>query len=112
MLFQPCDLLGGDAAEHGELLLQRVREMNLGILLFSGREFDRISDGIKTNVDLLIDGPFIQEQIDHDRVLLGSKNKGLHFVTDRYQEQKGYFNNPIAIGEVTLGVDYLFINGD
>lgn len=94
------------------LLLQRVHEMDLGIILFSGRTSDNIDGSIKNNVDLLIDGPFIEEQIDQERVLLGSKNKGLHFVTERYLSQEHYFNNPVSIEEIALGTDYIFINGD
>lgn len=94
------------------LLLQRVHEMGLGIILFSGKTSDNIDASIKNNVDLLIDGPFIEEQIDQERVLLGSKNKGLHFVTERYLSQEHYFNNPVSIEEIALGTDYIFINGD
>ena len=93
-------------------LLQHVHEMGLGIILFSGRNFDNIDVSIKNNVDLLIDGPFIEEQIDQERVLLGSKNKRLRFVTKRYLSQEQYFSNPVAIEEIALGTDYIFINGD
>ena len=94
------------------LLLQHVHEMGLGIILFSGRTFDNIDVSIINNVDLLIDGPFIEEQIDQERVLLGSKNKRLLFVTKRYLSQEQYFNNPVASEEIALGTDYIFINGD
>ena len=94
------------------LLLRRAHEMGFGIILFSGRTYESINDDVKNNVDLLIDGPFVEAQIDHERALLGSKNKGLHFVTNRYLKQEGYFHNPVAIEEIALGTDYIFINGD
>lgn len=94
------------------LLLRRVHNLGLGIILFSGRTIDYIPMDVQSNVDLLIDGPFLQEEIDHERVLLGSKNKQLHFLTDRYVGQKDYFNNSVAIEEVSLGADFIFINGD
>lgn len=94
------------------LLLEHVRAMGLGIILFSGRNKASISPEIVSRVDLLIDGPFIQEKLDTKRVLLGSTNKGLHFISDRYKSQGDYFHSPIAIEEITLGTDYLFINGD
>ena len=94
------------------LLLEHVQTMGLGIILFSGRSMASISPEIVSRVDLLIDGPFIQEKLDTERVLLGSTNKGLHFITERYKAQEGYFHNHIAIEEITLGTDYLFINGD
>ena len=94
------------------LLLRRIHEEGMGIILFSGRQKGSIDHEIVENVDLLIDGPFIAEKRDFERVLLGSTNKGLHFITDRYKDQESYFYNPIAIEEVALGRDYLFINGD
>ena len=94
------------------LLLRRIHEEGMGIILFSGRQKGSIDREIVENVDLLIDGPFIAEKRDFERVLLGSTNKGLHFITGRYKDQESYFYNPIAIEEVTLGRDYLFINGD
>jgi anaerobic ribonucleoside-triphosphate reductase activating protein len=63
------------------------------------------------SVDLLIDGPFIEEKQDKYRVLLGSTNKNLTFITNRYINNKDYFDNPISIEEVTAE-DYIFINGD
>lgn len=62
------------------------------------------------SVDLLIDGPFIESELDTDRVLLGSKNKNLTFITDRYESEADYFNNPVSIEEITAE-DYIFING-
>lgn len=94
------------------LLLERVHGLGLGIILFSGRNMASIGPEIVSQVDLLIDGPFIQEKLDTERVLLGSTNKGLHFLSDRYIKQENYFHNPIALEEITLGKDYLFINGD
>ena len=63
------------------------------------------------SVDLLIDGPFIENQLDNERLLLGSKNKALHFITDRYLKEKSYFNSSISKEEV-VAEDYIFINGD
>lgn len=62
-------------------------------------------------VDLLIDGPFIEDKVDNKRVLLGSKNKNLSFISNRYKKDETYFNNHISIVEVTVE-DYIFINGD
>ena len=94
------------------LLLEFIHQNDLGTILFTGRQIESLSPRILQNVDLLIDGPFIQAQLDEDRVLLGSKNKQLHFLTNRYQGHEGYFYNPIAIEEVALGAEYIFINGD
>jgi len=53
------------------------------------------------------------EIVDKDdlRVLLGSTNKNLSFVTDRYVDKQDYFNNSTSIEEI-IAEQYIFINGD
>ena len=89
----------------------RVHSLGLGIIMFSGKPKKMLNPDLVSSVDLLIDGPYIEEQKDNDRILIGSKNKKLSFITDRYVDKKDYFDNPIAIEEVAAE-DYIFINGD
>ena len=79
--------------------------------MFSGKEKEQLDQALLHSVDLLIDGPFIEDKKDNKRILLGSTNKNLVFVTNRYVDVKNYFYNPIAIEEITVE-DYIFINGD
>ena len=88
-----------------------INDLGLGIIMFSGRSKDALNPELVNSVDLLIDGPFIESELDSDRVLLGSKNKNLTFITDRYESEADYFNNPVSIEEITAE-DYIFINGD
>lgn len=88
-----------------------IHDLGLGIIMFSGRSKDALNPELVNSVDLLIDGPFIESELDTDRVLLGSKNKNLTFITDRYESDADYFNNPVSIEEITAE-DYIFINGD
>lgn len=88
-----------------------IHGLGLGIIMFSGRSKDALNPELVNSVDLLIDGPFIESELDTDRVLLGSKNKNLTFITDRYESEADYFNNPVSIEEITAE-DYIFINGD
>ena len=88
-----------------------IHKLGLGIIMFSGKSKTYLDKSLVESVDLLIDGPFIEEQLDDKRVLLGSRNKKLSFITDRYKKEEGYFDNPISIEEVTAE-DYIFINGD
>ena len=88
-----------------------IHGLGLGIIMFSGRSKDALNPELVNSVDLLIDGPFIESELDTDRVLLGSKNKNLTFITDRYEAEADYFNNPVSIEEITAE-DYIFINGD
>ncbi len=106
-------LTGGEPSlQYGlKALNKRIREIGLGIILFSGKTIDALDKDLVNTVDLLIDGPFIESQLDKERLLLGSKNKTLHFITDRYLKQESYFNSPISKEEV-VAEDYIFINGD
>lgn len=106
-------LTGGEPSLQSGLksLNEKIHKAGLGIILFSGKTIDALDKGLVNSVDLLIDGPFIESQLDKERLLLGSKNKGLHFITDRYIEQESYFNSPISKEEV-VAEDYIFINGD
>ena len=63
------------------------------------------------SVDLPIDGPFIESELDTNRVLLGSKNTNLTYITDGYESEADYFNNPVSIEEISAEY-YIFINGD
>ena len=92
-------------------LNDEIHKLGLGIIMFSGKERAQLDTGLINSVDLLIDGPFIENQIDNSRLLLGSKNKKLHFITDRYINEKDYFDSPISFEEV-VAEDYMFINGD
>lgn len=89
----------------------KIHELGLGIIMFSGLNKNRLDEKLVDSVDLLIDGPFIESEIDDKRILLGSKNKNLSFITDRYKDKENYFNNPVAIEEI-VAEDYIFINGD
>ncbi len=106
-------LTGGEPSLQSGLksLNERIREAGLGIILFSGKTIDSLDKDLVDSVDLLIDGPFIESQLDKERLLLGSKNKVLHFITDRYLNQKSYFKSPISKEEV-VAEEYIFINGD
>lgn len=92
-------------------LNEKVHKLGLGIIMFSGRYKKDLPKELVDSVDLLIDGPFLETKLDTKRVLLGSENKKLCFITDRYKSQEAYFNNPVSIEEVSVD-DYIFINGD
>ena len=106
-------LSGGEPSlQQGLIELNKaIRELGLGIIMFSGKNVNNLDKTLVDSVDLLIDGPFIENQIDENRLLLGSKNKKLIFVTDRYKDEEKYFYNKISLSEVIVG-DCIFINGD
>ncbi len=106
-------LSGGEPSLQSGLVYfnNEIHKLGLGIIMFSGKDKSDLNSELVESVDLLIDGPFIEDKVDNKRVLLGSKNKNLSFISNRYKKDEAYFNNPISIEEVTVD-DYIFINGD
>ncbi len=106
-------LSGGEPSiQNGLAMFNKIiRDLGLGIIMFSGKEKSHLNSDLVNSVDLLIAGPFIKSEIDNERLLLGSKNKKLHCISDRYRNDLEFFNNPISKEEVIVQ-DYIFINGD
>ena len=106
-------LSGGEPSlQQGLLELNKeIQTLGLGIIMFSGKKTDELDEKLVGSVDLLIDGPYIDSQHDDDRILIGSRNKSLCFITDRYKEEESYFYNKTAVEEITAE-DFIFINGD
>ena len=106
-------LSGGEPSLQSGLVFfnDEIHKLGLGIIMFSGKDKSELNSKLVESVDLLIDGPFVENKIDNKRVLLGSKNKNLSFITNRYKKYEEYFNNSISIEEVTAE-DNIFINGD
>lgn len=106
-------LTGGEPSIQNGLIEfnKEIHRLDLGIIMFSGKNKNELDSELINSVDLLIDGPFIEDKIDNKRILLGSTNKNLSFITNRYKNHADYFNNSTSIEEVTVE-DYIFINGD
>lgn len=88
-----------------------IHNFGLGIILFSGKLKEQINSELINSIDLLIDGPYVESKKDTKRVLIGSINKNITFITNRYKQEAEYFNNLNSIEEVTAE-EYIFINGD
>lgn len=115
--------LGGEPFEQAEPLTElakRVKQHGLSVMSFTGYElaFIRRSSrqdwhDLLAQLDLLIDGPFIQEKLDTSRPWVGSSNQQYHFLTDRYQHlepQLTRFPNRLEIRikrDGTIGVNGL-----
>ena len=87
--------LGGEPFEQAEALgeiAQAVQSVGLSVVCFTGGKYeelkeDHINKKLLDNIDLLIDGEFIQELTDYSRPWCGSSNQRYHFLTDRYNEE-------------------------
>lgn len=66
-------------------------ENGLSVLTFTGYLYQELLDmhnphvdALLSNMDLLVDGPFVEALLDKERDWIGSTNQKLHFLTDRY----------------------------
>ena len=86
-------LLGGEPflqAEELSIVAGYVRSQGKSVIAFSGYTYDELlnseEDGIKkllANVDLLIDGKYIEELQDFSRPLVGSENQRFIYLSDK-----------------------------
>ena len=86
--------LGGEPMEQAGPLAQiaaAARQHGLSVLTFTGLIYEEILAAgdperlaLLAQTDLLIDGPFLQEQLDTSRPWVGSRNQRYLFLTDRY----------------------------
>lgn len=88
-----------------------IHKLGLGIIMFSGKNKELMDSKLVESVDLLIEGPYIEDFKDDERILIGSSNKKITHITDRYRNQEHYFYNKNSIEEVVVE-DYIFFNGD
>ena len=82
-----------DQAEALAELSSKAKENGLSIMTFTGYTIDDLRETKKSgydrlleSTDLLIDGPFMKENLDLGRPWIGSSNQRYHFLTDRYKE--------------------------
>lgn len=108
--------LGGEPTLQKNLgvLARTLRSHELGIVLFTGKEYRMLSEELVNSVDLIVDGKFDLQQMDDERNLIGSKNQKIYFVTDRYKREVSWFANSREKKiEINMGEDSsYFMSGD
>jgi anaerobic ribonucleoside-triphosphate reductase activating protein len=89
-----------------------IQAAGLGVILFTGRHAEELSEDLKSSVDLIVDGGFEKDKIDGKRNLIGSTNQRLIFTTERYRpyEQWFYVPRPKRV-EINFSQE-LYITGD
>lgn len=106
--------LGGEPTLQDNLpiLSKYLRREGLGLILFTGKEIFNLSDEMKEDVDLIVDGRFDCEKIDDKRNLIGSTNQKIVLVTERYKDVLDWFYD-IRDKKIEINLsESLFINGD
>ncbi|HYH65162.1 MAG TPA: 4Fe-4S cluster-binding domain-containing protein, partial [Urbifossiella sp.] len=59
-------------------------------MVFSGFSLDQLrrrpdATDLLARTDILVDGPYLRDQPETARRWIGSRNQGVHFLTDRYR---------------------------
>lgn len=106
--------LGGEPTLQEGLsdLANVLSKEGFGIILFTGKRYECLSDRIKTSMDLVVDGKYEKDMIDEDRNLVGSKNQRIIYISDRYKKNSSWFTSKREKKvEINLS-ESLFINGD
>lgn len=103
---------GGEPFDQAEAINELValcKKNNLGVICYTGYYLKDLKTQTK-NIDLLIDGPFVQAKQDYSRPLIGSSNQNYNFLTDRYSNADILeLKNTV---EITIGRDnQITVNG-
>lgn len=94
------------------LLTDEIKKLGLGVISFTGRKYEEVSD-LLAGIDLVLDGEYVLEEKETKRRLLGSENQRILCLTDRYKNDISWFDivkNGKSV-EVNLS-DKIVFNGD
>jgi len=98
---------GGEPFEQAEavgVLCRKVRENGLSVMVFTGRTHERIRasrgqavQDLLAQIDILVDGPFIQELADNHLIWRGSRNQRVLFLSNRHDPEVLDRGTPTAV---------------
>ncbi len=92
-------------------LTDEIHKLGLGVISFTGRQYEDIKKLLR-GCDTVLDGQFFEDRLETKRRLLGSQNKRIICLTDRYRNYiEDWFNRTDLIAEVNVGTN-IIINGD
>lgn len=112
--------IGGEPMLQAEGLSEVAKwahSVGLTVLLFTGYLYSELIkmennsiDKLISSVDLLVDGPFVQELYDNERDWIGSKNQNIHFLTNVYKPGIEYDKHEHQM-EVLVSEKDILVNG-
>ena len=115
--------IGGEPFLQSEGIAELVcwcQENGLSVMVFTGYTFAELQDIIyngDTNTkvildhtDILVDGPFIEEQYDTERDWVGSTNQKVILLTDRYNKGVEYEKQE-RVMDIKVSASDIAING-
>ena len=100
---------------------RKVREAGLSVMVFTGQTVERLRragrqdyDAFLAEIDLLVDGPYVEKLFVDDRRWIGSSNQRVHFLTDRYahlKDDRGVWDEGSNTIELRMVGNEVTING-
>ena len=106
--------LGGEPTLQSKLpeLALKIRDLDLGVILFTGYELSQFSHDYIKCFDLIVDGEFDITKLDLNRNMIGSANQKINLISDRYQSDLNWFNDKRNYKiEISFNGN-LYFNGD
>lgn len=106
-------LIGGEPTLQSSLssLARGLKDIGLGIILFTGRLFEELDDDLVNCIDLVIDGRYVEDLPDEERRLIGSTNQRIIDVSGRYAGNDWFFQTGPDVVEIDLDGDIIVSNG-
>lgn len=107
--------LGGEPTLQASLpaLSRALRDMGLGVILFTGRLFEELDPDLVSFVDMVVDGRFVEDLPEESRNLVGSSNQRIVDVSGRYADSMGWFTETRGKRvEISFDEDGMLISGD
>ena len=107
-------LLGGEPTLQKGLseLCSAIKSMDLGLILYTGKLMNETEKSILNQMDLVIDGPFLKHQMEHERRGIGSRNQRLILLSERYKNDISWFYESHREGEFSLSDNHVDYTGD
>lgn len=94
------------------VLTKEIHNIGLGVISFTGRNYQQVAYKLD-GCDVVFDGAFLRQNLDEGRHILGSTNKRVLCLTDRYRDCiQDWIVSDQVIAEVNLTDSNIIINGD
>lgn len=91
-------------------LCREINKLDLGIILFTGQQFEKLPDYFLKEIDTIIDGPYNQKLKDTTRKYVGSTNQRVIHLTNRYSDNL-FYNQQCKVVNINV-CNRIIINGD
>lgn len=92
-------------------LTKAIKGLGLGVISFTGHLYEDVQDAL-CGCDMVLDGAYDEKLPDQDRKILGSSNKRVLHLTNRYKKYENWFTaSDGKTLEINVG-NKIFANGD